>query len=176
MKNGVGKIVWLTGKPCSGKTTIANGLYDYTGFPVVDGDILRKSQGNILGFSDDARYLQMLDGIKIANYLAEFFGGCIVSLISPTERIRNEAELLSTADEFYLIHVTAPLSVLEKRDVKGMYKRARNGEIKNFTGLDGVYENPKQPDIVLDTDKLKLDYCIILIRKLIEIGKENDEE
>jgi adenylylsulfate kinase len=152
------KVIWLTGLSGSGKTTIAKGIEEVLhreGFicQVLDGDNIRSGINNNLGFSTEDR----LENIRRIAEVSKLFINCgiitINSFISPTERIRKIAKDIIGEDNFISIYVNAPVSVCEQRDVKGLYKKARAGEIKNFTGVNAVYEPPLDPDIEIHTDK-----------------------
>jgi len=157
--NQRGKAIWLTGLSGSGKTTIAKGIEEVLhreGFvcQVLDGDNIRSGINNNLGFSLEER----LENIRRISEVSKLFINCgiitINSFISPTEKIRNIAKDIIGADDFISVYINAPVSVCEQRDVKGLYKKARAGEIKNFTGVDTVYEPPVDPDVEVETDKL----------------------
>jgi len=157
--NQRGKAIWLTGLSGSGKTTIAKGIEEVLhreGFvcQVLDGDNIRSGINNNLGFSLEDR----LENIRRISEVSKLFINCgiitINSFISPTEKIRNIAKDIIGADDFISVYINAPVSVCEQRDVKGLYKKARAGEIKNFTGVDTVYEPPVDPDVEVETDKL----------------------
>lgn len=153
------KVIWLTGLSGSGKTTIAKGIEEVLhreGFvcQVLDGDNIRSGINNNLGFSIEDR----LENIRRIAEVSKLFINCgiitINSFISPTEHIRQIAKDIIGADDFISIYINAPISVCEERDVKGLYKKARAGEIKDFTGVDTVYEPPVNPDIEVHTDRV----------------------
>lgn len=157
--NQKGKVIWLTGLSGSGKTTIAKGVekeLHQRGFicQVLDGDNIRAGINNNLGFSLDDR----LENIRRISEVSKLFINCgiitINSFISPTEKIRRMAIDIIGENDFISVFVNAPVSVCEKRDVKGLYKKARAGEIKNFTGVDTAFEPPLKPDVEVQTDKL----------------------
>ncbi|HWH10968.1 MAG TPA: adenylyl-sulfate kinase [Solirubrobacteraceae bacterium] len=148
-------VVWLTGLPCAGKSTIAAltaGLLKTRGTVavVLDGDLLRQTLSTDLTFSAADRRehgrrvaLEALTGLERSAVV-------IVALVSPLERIRAEAQAV-LGDAFVEVHVDAPLTVCEERDVKGMYRRARNGSLADFTGVSSPYEPPRAPGLRLDT-------------------------
>ena len=159
--NQRGKVLWLTGLSGSGKTTIAKGVekeLHQRGFicQVLDGDNIRSGINNNLGFSLDDR----LENIRRNGEVSKLFINCgiitINSFISPTEKIRNMAKKIIGQDDFISVYINAPVSVCEERDVKGLYKKARAGEIKNFTGIDDPYEEPPKPEIHLHSDQQSL--------------------
>ena len=157
--NQKSKVIWLTGLSGSGKTTIAKGvekeLYK-RGFicQVLDGDNIRAGINNNLGFSIEDR----LENIRRISEVSKLFIHCgiitINSFISPTEKIRKMAVDIIGRENFIGVFINAPVSVCEQRDIKGLYKKARAGEIKNFTGVNAVYEPPVNPDIEVNTGRL----------------------
>ncbi|MCD4724929.1 MAG: adenylyl-sulfate kinase [Bacteroidales bacterium] len=157
--NQKSKVIWLTGLSGSGKTTIAKGvereLYK-RGFicQVLDGDNIRAGINNNLGFSIEDR----LENIRRISEVSKLFIHCgiitINSFISPTEKIRKMAVDIIGRENFIGVFINAPVSVCEQRDIKGLYKKARAGEIKNFTGVNAPYEPPENPDIEVNTGRL----------------------
>lgn len=151
-----GFVIWLTGLPCSGKTTIAQRLFSYLkskGYKteVIDGDVIRQYISKGLGFTKEDRYENIRRVSFVANMLSRNGIIVIVAVISPYREMRKMArEMIET--QFIEIFVNAPLDVCKQRDVKGMYKRAQTGEIKGFTGIDDPYEPPENPDIECRTD------------------------
>ena len=159
------KVIWLTGLSGSGKSTIAIGLEQKLhkqGFltQLLDGDNVRTGINNNLGFSNDDR----IENIRRIAEVSKLFLQCgiitINSFVSPTHFIRNNAKQIIGKDDFIEVYVSVPLEVAEARDVKGLYKKARNGEIKDFTGIDSPFEEPESADIVLETDKLSVSESI----------------
>ena len=150
------KVLWLTGLSGSGKSTIAQALerklYNKGFFAqVLDGDNIRSGINNNLGFSSEDR----LENIRrIAEVSKLYLNSGIItinSFVSPTITIRNKArEIIGEAD-FIEIFINTPLEICEARDVKGLYKKARRGEIKGFTGIDAPYEAPLTPDLDVKT-------------------------
>ncbi len=123
---------------------------------VLDGDNIRSGINNNLGFSLEDR----LENIRRISEVSKLFINCgiitINSFISPTEKIRQIAKDIIGADDFVSVYINAPVSVCEQRDVKGLYKKARAGEIKDFTGVDTVFEPPIDPDVEVKTDELSI--------------------
>jgi len=159
---GKGATIWLTGLSGSGKTTIAKalieklekGLYqvDY-----LDGDIVRKSFCSDLGFSKEDRD----ENIKRVSYVAQHvskYALVVCSFISPYRETR--AKIRDITNNYIEVFVDCPLEVCEQRDPKGRYKKARSGELPNFTGISDPYEVPENPDIHLRTDQYTLDECV----------------
>jgi len=156
------KVLWLTGLSGSGKSTIAQDLerqlYNNGFFPqVLDGDNIRAGINNNLGFSIEDRKENIR---RIAEIAKLYFNSGIIticSFISPTIEIRNFARSIIGAENFMEIYINTPLEICEARDVKGLYKKARAGEIKGFTGIDSPYEAPQNPDIEILTAKLTVE-------------------
>ena len=157
--NQKGKVIWLSGLSGSGKTTIAKGLekaLHQRGFicQVLDGDNIRSGINNNLGFSLEDR----LENIRRIAEVSKLFINCgiitINSFISPTDKIRALAKEIIGAESFIGVFVNAPVSVCEQRDVKGLYKKARAGEIKNFTGVDTVFEPMENAEVEVRTNKM----------------------
>lgn len=157
-------VVWMVGLSGSGKSTLAKALeqdlYDKGHLSqLLDGDNLRTGINNNLGFSDPDR----IENIRRSAETAKLFMNCgvitICSFISPTEDIRNMARKIIGEENFVEVFVNCPYEVCEQRDVKGLYKKARAGEIKNFTGLDAPFEAPSQPAVELRTDLKELNDC-----------------
>ncbi len=153
------KVLWLTGLSGSGKSTIAQHLERHLyneGFfaQVLDGDNIRSGINNNLSFSPEDR----LENIRRISEVAKLYlnSGIITvnSFISPTIAMRAMAKKIVGEHYFIEIYINAPLELCEKRDVKGLYKKARKGEIKGFTGIDAPYEPPQNPALEIETDKL----------------------
>ena len=171
-KNGF--CVWLTGLPCSGKTSIANALAPLLrerGWNVerLDGDEVRKGISSDLGFGRVARETHAGRVTFIAKLLARNGVVPIVALIAPyaTSRAHARAEI----GRFVEVYVSTPIDVCEQRDVKGLYKKARQGLIKEMTGVDDPYEVPEHPDIRLDTVANSPEECARhVLRELDRLG------
>jgi len=149
-------VIWLTGLPCSGKTTLATGLaaqLQNLGFTLrlLDGDVTRRGICNDLGFSDSDRTENIRRIAEVSKLFVESGIITINAFITPTEHLRNMAKQIIGAHRFISVFVNAPLALCEQRDVKGMYLKARMGEIANFTGVSAPFEQPLNPDFVLDT-------------------------
>lgn len=159
------RVIWLTGLSGSGKSTIAFGLEKELvarGFftQILDGDNIRSGINNNLSFSDEDRR----ENIRRISEVSKLFLNCgiicINSFISPTKDIRNMARDIIGEDNMIEVYVKAPLEVCEQRDTKGLYKKARAGEIKDFTGIDSPYEAPEDPDITLNTENTPVEECV----------------
>lgn len=157
-------VIWMVGLSGSGKSTLARSFEQNLhkmGYltQLLDGDNLRVGINNNLGFSQEDR----LENIRRAAEVSKLFVNCgiitICSLISPTEEIRQMAKEVIGEELFYEVFVNCPLEVCEERDVKGLYAKARRGEIKDFTGIDAPFEHPSSPDLELRTDLEDLEAC-----------------
>ena len=155
-KGQKGCVLWFTGLSGSGKSTIANvlekrlfaqGRHTY----LLDGDNVRHGLNQDLGFTDADRVENIRRVSEVSKLMVDAGLITLVSFISPFRSERDFARGLVDADEFVEIHVDTPLNIAEERDVKGLYKKARQGKIKNFTGIDSPYEPPENPEIRVDT-------------------------
>ena len=163
--NQKSKVIWMTGLSGSGKTTIAKALEKKLYLNNIisqlhDGDNIRVGISNNLSFSSEDR----LENIRRISEISKLFLNCgIVTLncfISPTNEIRQIAKDIIGENDFIEIYINASLKICEDRDVKGLYKKARNGEIKNFTGISATYEEPKQPNLVINTTLLSIEESV----------------
>jgi bifunctional enzyme CysN/CysC len=155
-----GMVIWLTGLSGSGKSTLARALETnlfnrHMQVYVLDGDNVRHGLNSNLGFTPQDRVENIRRVAEVAKLMADAGLVVITSLISPYRLDRSRARdvILSEEVEFVEVHVAAPLQVCERRDPKNLYKRARSGEIKNFTGIDAPYEEPENPEITIHTDR-----------------------
>jgi len=151
-----GFILWFTGLSGSGKSTLAEFLEPTllargTKVEILDGDVVRTNLSKGLGFSKEDRDTNILRIGFVANLLARNGVCAITAAISPYAAIRDRVR--ADCRNFIEVFVEAPLDVVESRDTKGLYKKARAGEIKNFTGISDPYEAPKKPEIVVHTGK-----------------------
>ncbi|MCL4513191.1 MAG: adenylyl-sulfate kinase [Candidatus Eremiobacteraeota bacterium] len=167
-----GLCLWFTGLPCSGKTTIAKLLNKKLMekgriTTLLDGDAVRTHLSKGLGFSKEDRAVNVLRIAFVAAEIVKHHGIAICSAVSPYEKIREEAEKMIGPEKFILIYVNTPLEICEKRDVKGMYAKARRGEIRQFTGVDDPYEPPTHPDLELNTILLNPEECAERVLNLI---------
>ena len=152
------KVVWLTGLSGSGKSTLAlrlERLLFEKGFfaQVLDGDNIRSGINNNLSFTIEDRQENIR---RIAEISRLYLHSGIITIncfISPTRAIREFARQIVGPDDFLEIYINAPLDICESRDVKGLYQKARKGEIKEFTGIDSPYEAPEQPALEIRTDQ-----------------------
>ena len=152
-----GLVLWLTGLSSSGKSTVANELdakLNARGVRsfLLDGDNVRHGLNKNLGFSAEDRAENIRRVSEVAKLFAEAGVITITAFISPYRKDREEARALLSAGEFIEIYVDCPLEVCEQRDPKGLYEKARKGEIKGFTGIDDPYDVPENPELTLDAD------------------------
>ncbi len=163
-------VLWFTGLSGSGKSTIADRVYDALRNRKIkverlDGDEIRAVFPDT-GFDKAGRMAHIARVGYLASVL-ERNGICaIVSLISPYREARDEAR--QRCDRFFEVHVTAPLEVCEARDVKGLYARSRRGEIEGFTGIDHPYEEPERPELAIDTSRLTVEESVAVALNHIE--------
>ena len=151
-----GVCVWFTGLSGAGKSTIAQALIpmllSHGRQPtVLDGDVVRTHLSKGLGFSKEDRDTNILRIGFVAGEITRHNGTVICAAISPYRQARNEARMMVGEDHFVEVFVNTPIEICEQRDIKGMYARARRGEIKGFTGIDDPYEEPVNPEIALET-------------------------
>ena len=158
-------VIWFTGLSAAGKSTLANaltarlhllGVKSY----VLDGDNIRHGLNKNLGFSPEDRKENIRRIGEVAKLFVDAGLIAMTAFISPYKEDRNDARKLLKEDEFIEVFVKCSLLECEKRDPKGIYKKARSGEIKEFTGISAPYEDPENPEIVLETDKMSLEECI----------------
>lgn len=159
------KLLWFTGLSGSGKSTLANalethlhqlGYYTYT----LDGDNIRGGLNHDLGFSKRDREENLRRIGEIAKLFVDAGVLTLAAFISPLRANRNQIQSIVGKDDFLEIYVKADLETCEKRDVKGLYKKARAGEISNFTGISAPYEIPETPDITVDTSSQSLEEAL----------------
>ncbi len=149
-----GVVVWFTGLSGSGKTTVARALdhllhgHAKRSF-LMDGDVLREGITSDLGFSPQDRTENLRRFTEVARLFANAGTITLVSAISPYASSRQSAKARIGPERFMMVHVATPLAVCEARDVKGLYAKARAGELKQFTGIDAPYEEPVDPDLKL---------------------------
>lgn len=167
------KVLWLTGLSGSGKSTIARELERELHnqgklAQVLDGDNIRSGINNNLSFSIEDRQENIRRIAEIAKLYLNTGVITICSFISPTIKIRNMVKEIIGAEDFIEIYINAPIEVCEDRDVKGLYQKARAGEITGFTGIDSPYEAPDNPALEVRTDQLSLDEGVNKILKYIK--------
>ena len=167
-----GAILWFTGLSGAGKSTIAHAVEEQLHQSVCrtfvfDGDNVRHGLCGDLGFSQKDRS----ENIRRIGEMVKLFleAGIIVltAFISPVGKDRERVRSLAPAGDFIEIYCRCPLDVCESRDVKGLYQRARSGEVKEFTGISSPYEAPEKPELVLDTNVCSLDECVSKVMALL---------
>ena len=167
-------VIWFTGLSGSGKSTLAHVLEEKLfkkrcSTYVLDGDNVRHGLNSNLDFSDNDRKENIRRIGEVCKLMLE--AGIIVmtAFISPFREDRSQVRKLMPKGDFIEIYCKASLEVCEGRDVKGLYKRARAGEIKNYTGIDSPYEIPKNPELIIDTDKESLEESVSKIFSFLEL-------
>lgn len=169
--------IWLTGLSGTGKSTLANELEKQLTFEgkhtmILDGDILRMGVNQNIGFDMNDRIENSRRVAEIAKILNEAGLIAVVALISPYEKQREMAKHIIGDDSYYEIYVKTSIEECERRDVKGLYKEARKGNIHNFTGLDSEYEVPNYPNLVVDTENYSIKECVdYIIKKILPLIK-----
>ena len=171
-KKQVPRCIWFTGLSGAGKSTIADALERrlfVQGFHtyLLDGDNVRHGLNSDLGFTDEDRVENIRRVAEVAKLMVD--AGLIVSVsfISPFAADRKMARGLFEPSEFVEVFVDAPLATCEQRDAKGLYAKARRGDLKNFTGIDSPYEPPLNPEVRLDTSLYSPDQCVEHLVKLL---------
>ena len=173
------KVLWFTGLSGSGKSTLAvaveRALFEQGKFAqILDGDNIRNGINSNLGFTVEDRRENIRRISEVAKLYLSSGIITICSFISPTRAIRSMARDIVGANDFVEIFIDTPIAICEARDVKGLYKKARAGEIKNFTGIDSPYEAPINPAIRIDTTSLSIDktkdQILNFIQPIVSIG------
>jgi sulfate adenylyltransferase len=171
-----GVTVFLTGLSGAGKSTIADALVadlERDGVPVtvLDGDVVRTHLSSELSFSREHRDLNIRRIGFVAGEVVRHGGTVVVAAIAPYEEAREEArQLVEKHGRFLLVHVSTPLEVVEQRDVKGLYAKARAGEIPQFTGISDPYEVPGHAELTIDTSTTPVEESVRLIRAAMRAG------
>jgi len=153
-----GHVIWFTGLPCSGKTTVADTIVKLIHsenklVERLDGDIVRKSISKDLGFSHEDRKENLRRVAEVAKIMADNGALVFSTFVSPYNEVRDMVKEIIGPDRFTLVYVNPSAEVCERRDIKGMWAKARAGEIKDFTGVQDKFEAPKDADWILNTDK-----------------------
>ncbi|WP_240644344.1 adenylyl-sulfate kinase [Paenibacillus paeoniae] len=170
-----GGIYWFIGLSGSGKTTLAlaaeRELVTKHGMRcvVLDGDRLRKGLNRDLGFSDADRSENLRRAAEVAQLFLEQGFVVLVSMITPYESFRRKLKQQFASDDYAEIYVMCSLAACERRDPKGLYRKARAGDIPNFTGINALFEPPVQPDLTIHTDGNEFNACIAELVTFIEI-------
>lgn len=170
-------VLWFTGLSGAGKSTIADkveqelyrrGCHSF----LLDGDNVRHGLNKDLGFTDEDRVENVRRVGEVAKLMADAGLIVLVAFISPFRAERRAARALLQEDEFFEVFVDAPLGVAEERDPKGLYRKARAGQLKHFTGIDSPYEPPQAPDIHVDTTRLSADEAAVkIVQHLVRAGR-----
>lgn len=163
--NQKGLMIWFTGLSGSGKSTVAIALereLHKRGFlcRILDGDNIRSGINNNLGFSNEDRVENIRRIAEVSKLFVETGVITLAAFISPTNDIRQLASGIIGKDDFIEVFIDTPLSVCEQRDVKGLYKKARAGEIKEFTGISSPFEAPENPDLRIDTSAQSIEESV----------------
>ncbi len=167
------KVIWFTGLSGSGKTTLASALERNLfakGYltQILDGDNIRSGINNNLGFSPEDRIENIRRIAEISKLLIHSGVICICAFVSPTEEIRKTVRDIVGEEDFLEIFVSTPIEVCESRDIKGLYRKARAGLIKEFTGVSAPFDIPQNAVLSIDTSDKTVDECVtILINKLL---------
>ena len=160
--------LWMTGLSGAGKSTLANALEQELNKKgkhtyILDGDNLRHGLNSDLGFTETDRNENVRRAAETAKLMVDAGLIAIVGLISPFKKERDWARSLFKDNQFKEIFISTSLEVCEHRDTKGLYEKARRGEVKDFTGIDSLYESPDNPDIIIDTENKTVDDCVHMI-------------
>jgi adenylyl-sulfate kinase len=172
-----GCVLWLTGLSGAGKTTLARALAaelqaEGRAVFVLDGDVVRRGLCADLGFSPADRQENVRRVGEVARLFAEAGLICIVALISPYRAERARVRSRLPVGRFFEVYINAPLAVCEQRDPKGLYARARAGELKEFTGISAPYEAPERPEVELRTDLVEVPECLLQVRAALGWGMD----
>lgn len=167
-----GVMLWFTGLSGSGKSTVAIALereLHKRGLlcRILDGDNIRSGINNNLGFSPEDRIENIRRIAEVGKLFVDTGIITIAAFISPNNQLRNMAAEIIGKENFIEVYISTPLEECERRDVKGLYAKARRGEIKEFTGISAPFEAPEHPDIELDTSKLSLKESVDILLKTI---------
>jgi len=174
-------LVWFTGLSGSGKSTIAtaletklyeNGIRTF----ILDGDNLRKGLNKDLDFTEAGRVENIRRIGEVANLMVDAGVVVLSAFVSPFKQDRAQVKALVGDDKYVEVFVNCPLEICEKRDVKGLYKKARNGEISNFTGISSPFENPVNPDVEVESHVLSVEQSVEKVyQNIVEKLKLNNE-
>lgn len=167
-----GIMIWFTGLSGSGKSTVAMGVereFHAQGIlcRILDGDNVRAGINNNLGFSAEDRIENIRRIAEIGKLFVQTGVVTLACFVSPTNDIRQMARKIVGEEDFLEVYISTPIEECERRDVKGLYARARKGEVKNFTGISAPFEAPVSPDIAIDTSKIPLEESVRTLTELI---------
>jgi len=161
-------LIWFTGLSGSGKSTLAVQLeaqLHTKGFKtyLLDGDNIRSGLNKDLSFSDEDRVENIRRIAEVSSLMLDAGTIVLSAFISPFRADREHVKQIVGADSYIEVFVDTPLEICEQRDVKGLYKKARAGEVKNFTGIDSPYERPENPDVIIPTHRMSVDDSLNLL-------------
>lgn len=167
-----GIMIWFTGLSGSGKSTVAMGVERELHVQgilcrILDGDNVRAGINNNLGFSAEDRIENIRRIAEIGKLFVQTGVVTLACFVSPTNDIRQMAREIVGEEDFLEVYISTPIEECERRDVKGLYARARKGEVKNFTGISAPFEAPVSPDIAIDTSKIPLEESVRTLTELI---------
>ena len=167
-----GIMIWFTGLSGSGKSTVAMGVERELHAQgilcrILDGDNVRAGINNNLGFSAEDRIENIRRIAEIGKLFVQTGVVTLACFVSPTNDIRQMAREIVGKEDFLEVYISTPIEECERRDVKGLYARARKGEVKNFTGISAPFEAPVSPDIAIDTSKISLEESVRTLTELI---------
>ena len=167
-----GIMIWFTGLSGSGKSTVAMGVERELHAQgilcrILDGDNVRAGINNNLGFSAEDRIENIRRIAEIGKLFVQTGVVTLACFVSPTNDIRQMAREIVGEEDFLEVYISTPIEECERRDVKGLYARARKGEVKNFTGISAPFEAPLSPDISIDTSKIPLEESVRTLTELI---------
>lgn len=167
-----GIMIWFTGLSGSGKSTVAMGVERELHAQgilcrILDGDNVRAGINNNLGFSAEDRIENIRRIAEIGKLFVQTGVVTLACFVSPTNDIRQMAREIVGKEDFLEVYISTPIEECERRDVKGLYARARKGEVKNFTGISAPFEAPVSPDIDIDTSKIPLEESVRTLTELI---------
>ncbi len=170
-----GRLLWLTGLPGAGKSTIAfaleRALFEQNKLCyVLDGDNIRHGLNADLGFSADDRHENLRRIGEVAKLMVDAGQIVIAAFVSPYSSDRQMVRQMFAEEDFDEIHIHCSLHVCEQRDPKGLYARARAGQIQGFTGIDAPYESPEKPELVINTELLSVQEAVLLMMETLELG------
>lgn len=165
-------VLWFTGLSGSGKSTIAHAVEERLHAAerltyVFDGDNVRQGLCSDLSFSPEGRAENLRRISEMVKLFLDAGIICMTAFISPLRADRERCKQLLDGGRFFEVYVKCPLKVCEERDVKGLYKLARLGKIKNYTGISAPYEEPERPDLVLETDRCSLEECVQQVAEFV---------
>jgi adenylylsulfate kinase len=169
------KLIWFTGLSGSGKSTLAVQLEAQLferGFKtyLLDGDNIRAGLNKDLNFSDEARVENIRRIGEVSKLMLDSGIVVLSAFISPFNADRDQVRQIVGSDNYVEVFVDTPIEICEQRDVKGLYRKARAGEIKNFTGIDSPYERPENPDVVVHTDRMSVEDSLDLLLNFVLPG------